>query len=398
MKPKIKRILSIIKNRKIITFIRKKTKKIKLHDSDIISYEDDRILNIKNKENPKNKSITFLIPEFGIGSGGHMTLFRIASFLEKNGYQINLVLIENKSFTDVNYTRYFINEYYVQFNPKIYLTLEDFIKQTIPINEILICTSWRTAYFLNRFPTIFKNKFYLVQDYEAQFNPMSSLYFLAENTYNFPFFKICASKWLSNIMKDKFHSNSDYFNLGYDDKIYFPKNNTRDKSSLIYYGRQETPRRGFELVIEALKIVRKHLPDITIKIYGSNNLLNTVPFSFTNLGQLSQKELSSEFNKATIGLSISLTNVSLTPAEMMACKLPTIEINHPSVSGMFQNKKEILLANPNPNDIAFKIINLIKTPKIRKEIAEQGYKKVSKNYHWINSLEKIKKIIEKNVN
>jgi len=401
MKNDFQRLLSIIKSKNSINFI-----KNKLYKSNINNFKEQNIIDfiLESEEPYKNiktakelkKSITFLIPDFGIGSGGHTTIFRIASFMEKNGYNINLVLTGPTKFKDRNYLKYFINEYFIKFNPTIYLDIDEYIKERIQKNEILICTSWKTAYYLNRFPENLHNKFYLVQDYEAQFNPASSLYCLAENTYKMPFYNICASKWLSETINNKFGTKTDYFNLGFDSNYYFPSKVKKDKKSIIYYGRWETPRRGFELAMAALKLVKEKNNNIEIKIYGSNDLVGKVPFKFTDLGQLSYTSLAREFNKATLGLSISLTNISLTPCEMLACKLPVIEINHPSVSNMFENNKEILLAEPDPKDIADKIMYLLKNRKNRNTLSRNGYKKVTSEYTWNQSFEKIKNIIESN--
>lgn len=398
MNHQIKRLTSIIKNKQVFNFIKNRANRPNLVQEDIIIDSQTKYTQIKTIENKNNKSITFLIPEFGIGSGGHTTIFRIASFLQKNGYKINFVLVGNKSFSDINYFKYFVKEYYFEFDFKAFLSIQDYLKETIPTNEILICTSWTTAYFLNKFPDSIKNKFYLIQDYEAQFNPISSAYYFAENTYKFPFIKICASKWLADTIKEKFNTKTYYFNLGYDEKYYYPQNLNRDKKSIIYYGRWETPRRGFELAIKAFQIVKNTLPDTNIKIYGSTDLTNKVPFDFTNLGQLSPTQLAKEFNQSTIGLSISLTNISLTPSEMLACKLPTIEINHPSVSNMFKDENEIVLSEPDPIEIAQKMIKLLQDNKKQQKIAENGYKKVTTEYHWQKSFEKIQKIIEESLN
>jgi glycosyltransferase involved in cell wall biosynthesis len=401
MKNNVQRLLSIIKNKNSINFLKNKLYKNKCYEND----EQNIIDFILESEKPykdikisykKIKSITFLIPDFGIGSGGHTTIFRIASYMEKSGYNINLVLTGPTKFKDKNYLKYFINEYFIKFNPTIFLTVNDYLKTKIPISEILICTSWKTAYYLNRFPSFFLNKFYLVQDYEAHFNPLSSLYYFAENTYKLPFFNICASKWLSQIISENFNTKTDYFNLGFDKNYYFPLNNKRDKKSIIYYGRWETPRRGFEIAMSAFKILKEQDNNIKIKIYGSNNLNGKVPFEFTNLGQLSYVQLAKEFNEATVGLSISLTNISLTPCEMMACKLPVLEINHPSVNTMFKHKKDLLLSEPNPFDVAKKLKYLLDNKNYRVTLANNGYKKVTTNYTWINAFEKFKKIIEKN--
>jgi O-antigen biosynthesis protein len=396
MNHQIKRLISIIKNKQVLNFIKNRINRPNVNDEDIIISSQTKYSHIKTINNKDNKCITFLIPEFGIGSGGHTTIFRIASFLQKNGYKINFVLIGNKSFGDIEYFKYFVKEYYFPFEFKVFLSIQDYLKETIPTNEILICTSWTTAYFLNKFPDSIKNKFYLIQDYEAQFNPISSAYYFAENTYKFPFIKICASKWLADTIKDKFNTKTEYFNLGYDEKFYYPQNLDRDKNSIIYYGRWETPRRGFEIAIKAFQIVKNTLPDVNIKIYGSTDLADKVPFNFTNLGQLSPTQLAKEFNQSTIGLSISLTNISLTPLEMLACKLPTIEINHPSVANMFKDENEIILSEPDPIKIAQKIIDLLQDNKKQQKIVENGYKKVATEYQWQKAFEKIQKNIEDN--
>ena len=41
------------------------------------------------------------------------------------------------------------------------------------------------------------------------------------------------------------------------------------------------------------------------------------------------------YNEATVGLVISLTNYSRMPKEMMACGLPVVDVNHPSVLSVF---------------------------------------------------------------
>lgn len=396
MKHQIKRLSSIIKNKQVFNFIKNRVNRPSFNEEDIIISSQTKYPEIKTIDNKDNKSVTFLIPEFGIGSGGHTTIFRIASFLQKNGYKINLVLINNKSFGSVEYFKYFVKEYYLRFEPTVFLNIKDYLNQKIPTNEIIICTSWQTAYYLNKFPNSIKNRLYLVQDYEAEFNPISSSYHFAQNTYKFPFIKICASKWLADIIKDKFNTKTEYFNLGYDEKFYYPQDLKRDKNSIIYYGRWETPRRGFEMAIKAFQIVKNTLPDVNIKIYGSTDLVGKVPFDFINLGQLSPTQLAKEFNRATIGLSISLTNISLTPSEMLACKLPTIEINHPSVSNMFIDGKEIILSQSDPVEISKKIIDLLRNQQKQQTIAQNGYKKVTTEYQWEKSFIKIKNILENN--
>ena len=51
-----------------------------------------------------------------------------------------------------------------------------------------------------------------------------------------------------------------------------------------------------------------------------------LPFPYEQLGVSAPEELAWAYSEATVGLSLSLTNYSLIPQEMLACGLPVVEL------------------------------------------------------------------------
>ena len=67
--------------------------------------------------------------------------------------------------------------------------------------------------------------------------------------------------------------------------------------------------------------------------------------------------------------------------ESMACKKPVITSNLPELRELFEDKKEILFANPkDAKDLKDKIIEILSNNKIKNNIARKGYEK-SKNFN-----------------
>lgn len=73
-------------------------------------------------------------------------------------------------------------------------------KNHMSYHDIAIATYWTTAYEIKKFENQFRYIFYMTQDNEAMFNPMSSNYILAENSYRLGFNHICSGPWMHNFI------------------------------------------------------------------------------------------------------------------------------------------------------------------------------------------------------
>jgi O-antigen biosynthesis protein len=145
----------------------------------------------------------------------------------------------------------------------------------------------------------------------------------------------------------EYGNHAESFNLAYDSAIYFAGPENYSKKRVVFYARHETRRRGVELGLLALALLKEGVPDVEIVIFGSDELPYALPFGCTSAGILSERELADLYRDATVGLSVSLTNYSLVPQEMLACGLPVVEMNLPPVRAVYpEGNHGIRLAPP----------------------------------------------------
>lgn len=353
-----------------------------------------KLLHPKNQKFDKDcLSIHWVIPDFGTGGGGHMTIFRMVRWLEFFGHTCKIwVIAQNDNYDETNdekisdWKRTVLTHYQV-LNASI-LPLPK--NPDVLSGDIIIATGWNTVYpVLNA--SNFKERFYFVQDYETKFYAEGAHALLAEQTYHEDLACICAGPWLSKLMNKRYDRWARHFWLAYDKNIYYSLNHPPKKKEIriAVYARTSTSRRCVELALLALEIVAKENPNIVVDFFGNHESVPMIPCEFNVLGILSSNELSQLYNNSTIGICFSATNYSLVPQEMMACGLPVIELDLDSTRAIFP-EGTISLAKPHPNNIADKINTLIHDVNLRKQQANEALT-------WVNSFswEHSAKLIEK---
>lgn len=240
-------------------------------------------------------------------SGGHTTAFRIINFLQRHGYA-NHIYFYDVNGADHQFYSDIVREYY-KFDGQV-----SPLGQTMEDAHGVFATSWPTAYpvFNDRCAG---KRFYFVQDYEPFFHAAGSAAVLAENTYRMGFHGITAGRWLAEKMLSDFIMQADYFDFGCDSASY-PRLNSQRRDGIAFYAKPDVPRRGYELGIMALEILAKRRPELDLHFYGET--VGSLPFKFINHGLVNTKQLNGIYNRCMAGLSLSLTNVSLVPLEMLA--------------------------------------------------------------------------------
>jgi glycosyltransferase involved in cell wall biosynthesis len=243
----------------------------------------------------------------GPGAGGHTTLYRIVRYLEARGYRNRVY------FYDVNHVD---RAYYETVLRRAYgftgraAWLDDGMEDA----HAVVATSWPTAYPVFNARCAGK-RFYFVQDFEPGFYPLGALSVLAENTYRMGFHAITAGRWLAEKLRAEYAMAADHFGFGCDTSRYRRLPESR-RSGIAFYARSEVARRGFELGLLALAILAERRPEIEFHFYGDR--MGRLPFAFIDHGRVTPDRLNGIYNRCYAGLSLSLTNVSLVPHEMLA--------------------------------------------------------------------------------
>lgn len=291
-------------------------------------------------------SVNWVIPNFYGSSGGHRTIFRLARGLENAGYEISFHVFGETHYVSDTEATEVMRRHYFPLKAAVRLGVTQ-----MPPSEICVASSWETAYAVRDFDAC-RRKVYFVQDYEPSFYPVSAESVLAENTYRFGFDCICAGRWLAEKMRE-YGNRAESFDLAYDPSVYSPGTDDYSRNRVVFYARHETRRRGTELGLLSLALLKQRRPETEVVIFGSDELPYRLPFEHTPAGILSEAELAELYRGAAVGLSISLTNYSLVPQEMLACGLPVVEMNLPSMRAAYTHGGAALrLAAPTPPEIA----------------------------------------------
>lgn len=147
-------------------------------DRKIIPFDKDAFE--KNKDS-EVKILNWVIPEMGEGSGGHTTIFRFISNLEKRGFHSRVYVFRAKSFFNNQSIRSFVARAFPILDSRVEVFYD---VKYIDFAHATFATSWETAYFVRNFENTI-SKFYFVQDFEPHFFAHGSEYEFAENTYHF---------------------------------------------------------------------------------------------------------------------------------------------------------------------------------------------------------------------
>ena len=288
----------------------------------------------------------------GPKSGGHTTVFRIMRYLEAHGYR-NRLYFYNVYGGDHQYYESIARSFYGFQGP-----IQTLDASGMADAHAVMATSWATAY------PVFNDhgqgkRFYFVQDYEPYFHPVGAVSLMAENTYRMGFHAITAGKWLAQKLAAEFGMDADSFDFGCDTSAYrrLPE---IQRNGIVFYARPDAARRGFELGLMTLELFASRHPEIDIHLYGER--IGNLPFRYIDHGRVSPDQLNQIYNRCYAGLSLSLTNVSLVPHEMLASGCIPV-VNDAEQNRIVLDNAFVRYAKPYPQALAAALESLVADPE-----------------------------------
>ncbi|MDP2786087.1 MAG: glycosyltransferase family 4 protein [Sulfurimicrobium sp.] len=310
------------------------------------------------------RTVNWVIPDVGIGSGGHLNIFRLIVQLEQRGYQCRVIIIGHTHFNSGEEARKVIREHFFPINAEVSIG-ESSMK---PAN-ITVATSWITAYPVRNFQGT-SHRCYFVQDYEPYFYAHGSDYYFAEATYRMGFYGITAGGWLAGKLAAEHGMQTVAMGFSYDHGLYrpLPRRNPEIRR-VFFYARPVTYRRGFELGMLALNMVAQKMPDIAFILAGWDASSYHIPFHHLNAGNVAVKDLPDLYSQCDVALVLSLTNLSLLPLELMACGCPVVS-NRGANAEWLLNDGNAVLADATPEALSEALISLLQDENKRKQLIE----------------------------
>lgn len=322
---------------------------------------------------PDALEISWIIPDFGLGAGGHMTIFRFVELLDAFGHRQTIWIQNPRNFADPAAALAFIRRHYRDVGDKVAVRfLPDDVRQ-LSGHAVIATDCWTV--FPAAEATNFQERFYFIQDYEPYFHPVGENSLIAESTYKMGFAALCAGDWL--LQKAQAHGMwARKWELASDPEFYFPAGRVTKKkpqaiTQIAFYCRSYTPRRAVNLGFVAFEELAKRRKGFEVLMFGEAPHDRTHDFPHRQLGILAPRQLGELYRGADLGIVFSTTNYSLVPLEMMACELPVIEIDVDSTRAIFPTGS-VSLAAPDPVSIADAIERMLDNEAERASQAAEG--------------------------
>ncbi len=291
--------------------------------------------------------VAVLIPPFMRGSGGHNTIFTLIRRLEQMGHDCTIWMYdpERRHYEGAATLRRRICEEFVQVRAPVFKGFADWHGA-----DVAVATGWDTAWQTVILPGC-RARAYLINDHEPEFFATSSEAEWAAGTYGLGLYGISASRWLRDMLAERYGQRGDWFRLGVDHSIYQPKAIERDRDTVIFYARGYTPRRAVPLGALALEELHQRRPETKFVLFGGSERVRH-GFPYELLGIAAPDTLAWRYSAATVGLCLSLTNYSLIPQEMMACGLPCVDVSGGSTEYELGRDSGVELAERDPVAVA----------------------------------------------
>ncbi len=362
----------------------------------ITAFDRVRLTPAGKEYDPAQLNIHWVIPDFAAGGGGHMTIFRMISFLERQGHKVTIWVNDPDQHKRPEDARETINKHFQFIAADVRFVGSNFAEQAA--GDAIVATDcwsvWPVMAAAN-----FRERFYFVQDFEPSFFAMGGNYLAAELTYKQELFCLCASPWLAQKLSRDYGRRTAHFYLAADQRLYFPAKPEGEKQAkentvprIAFYSRIATDRRAVELGLLALELLAREGVSFHVDFFGNDVPFGDAPFAFTDHGVASTADLAALFNKADIGVVFSATNYSLVPQEMMACGLPIVELDGENTRAIY-DEDIVAWAKPDPYAIATEIKVLLRDEKRKKAQADAALKWVS-GFSWKQAAETVEAAIK----
>lgn len=339
---------------------------------------------IENDTNHGTKgTIAWFVPDFPPkGAGGHRTIFQNINYLIDCGYKCDMYVASPESPATLMER---IKTGYGEFKGDIFsgfYLVRDY--------DAIFATSWDSAEPVLK--TDVKKKFYFIQDFEPWFFPMGTEYFKAENTYRYGFEGISIGRWLTHKISTEFGAKMNYFDFCADSSIYHPLDGVKKEDAICVIFQPFKTRRCERIALKALQIVQQKYPNYKIYLFGSAKR-NVYRLKVTHLGTISMEQCNELYNKCRVGVSMSASNPSRLPFEMMAAGLPVVEIYREN--NIYDLPEDsCLLAESSPEALATAIIKVIESEALQKKMSKAGIA-FMKDYPIEKGFEEFGKLVDK---
>ena len=317
--------------------------------------------------------VAIVVPPFGRGSGGHAAIFTLMAGLERLGHSCSAWVHDpgdRLGRAGSGVLRQRVTDWFAPVQAPVTRGFDGWHGA-----DVVVATGWETVYPVLRLPGCHA-RVYLVHDHEPDFFAVSAERLWAEDTYRHGLYPISGSRWLRDLLAQRYDAHGSWYRFGVDADVYRRLPQRRDQETVVFYARAGTSRRAVPLGLLALEELVRRRPATRVVSFGQDEPLRT-ELGYESLGVAPPATLAAAYARATIGLCLSLTNYSLIPQEMMACGLPSVDVLGGSAETEFGRDGGVEFAAADPLALADAMGALLDDPTLWRRRSEAGLRFVA---------------------
>lgn len=256
--------------------------------------------------------------------------------------------------------------------------------------DATVATSWTSSYAVNRLSESKGKKLYLIQDYE-QWN--SNIKYV-DKSYSLPMQRITVSKYLQELMRERFNSDSDVILNGIDFGIFNNPEKKFNEQRQILFMDHLLENKNSEVAIEVVKKLKTKYPSLRIKCFGMRKY-HSLPDYIDFIEDPDDKQIADLYRESDIFLFTSRSEgFGLPPAEAMACKCALVGNAVAAVPEFAENMVSAILTSPeNPEELFKGAEYLLNNAEELKRISLAGYENVRKTLNWDIAVDKFESLL-----
>jgi glycosyltransferase involved in cell wall biosynthesis len=167
-----------------------------------------------------------------------------------------------------------------------------------------------------------------------------------------------------------------------------------DSNTILFVGKDFERKGGFVL-LEAFRMVRERIQDARLIIAGQNQVCTNIE-GVEWKGRITDRSAIRElYLRSSVFVMPSLCEpFGMVFLEAMAHKLPCIGTNIDAIPEIIVDGKTGLLTEAgNANDLADKIVALLKNQSVMKQNGDAGYQRVADRFTWNHVADRIDKVL-----
>jgi glycosyltransferase involved in cell wall biosynthesis len=263
-------------------------------------------------------------------------------------------------------------------------------------SDAAIATGWTTAYSILRYNQA-RQKFYLLQDDESLLYPAGSVRGLVEATWGFGFRGICVTETLRDLYTAR-GGEAGFFTPCVDREFFFSRSagesNEERPYTLCCHVQPNDSRTGFELVVEAIRILKRRLGDkVTVvtaaepwvpEDFGIHGLMH-------NLGPIGHRATGALYRSCDVAVMMSsMAQAHDRALELMACGSLVVAGENPRMTWLLRNNDTCLLSPGTPSALAEALEEGLCNIALRRRITGRAGRMVREQYQdWDRSAETV---------